>query len=130
MVIRAEKEDLPGQVLAGGHRATCCDTTRDSFIREEGPGGLEGCSRPRAAEPSTWPTQPAPACPSAPTVEIYFLPGGQIVHERPCNEKEGVRAKPGPLALPPAQQLSPVSATMTEMRFTDKDPWLQGSQGA
>lgn len=57
MVIRAEK-DLPGQVLAAGHKATCWDMTRVSFIREEGPGGLEGCGRPRATEHTTRPLDP------------------------------------------------------------------------
>lgn len=45
VVTRAEKPELPGEVLSGGHRAMCWDTSRVSFIREEGSGGL-----PRATE--------------------------------------------------------------------------------
>lgn len=46
MVTRTEEAELPGQALAGGHRATCWDTTRVTFIREEAPGDWRAEARP------------------------------------------------------------------------------------
>ena len=57
------------------------DAARVRFIRAEGPRGHEGLRHPPAP-----PHTALVECPSAPTVEINFLPVGQVIHERPYDQ--------------------------------------------
>lgn len=79
--------------VADGHRAACWTLPESLLLEKRGLGGIGGLRKAllRATEHTTWPAHsaPSPACLSAPTVEIYFLPGGQVVHEWPCNGGKG-----------------------------------------
>lgn len=66
----------PGRRAQTGHSL---HTARVSFIRAQGTEGL------RLPCPSHTPLVQRL---SAPIVEINFLPGGQVIHERPCNNRD------------------------------------------
>lgn len=66
---------------AGMERPHAGTLPESVLLGRRGPGGPKGRDTP------------APPCThsrdvSAPTVEINFLPDGQVIHERPCKERE------------------------------------------
>lgn len=76
---------VPGAWGGGCGEATRSHSARVSFIRAEGPRGLKPRGPPCPPQQSMLPApspHPTPRCPSAPIVEINFLPGGQVIHER------------------------------------------------
>lgn len=117
------------------------DTTRVSFIREGAWGAERGPAQSNRAHHMAH-SAPAPVCLSAPTVEIDFLPGGQVVHERPCNGGKEELEEPGPWPCPvpfsdtaTAEQLrkappaaSPASAAMLETTLQTRTPGFQGAK--
>lgn len=78
--------------VADGHRAACWILPESLLLEKRGLGGNwraeKGPAQSNRAHHVAH-SGPAPACLSAPTVEIYFLPGGQVVHEWPCNGGKG-----------------------------------------
>lgn len=87
---------------ANGHRAAWI-LPESVLLEKRGLGNKRAETSPAQGNRAQHMTHsaPAPAFSSAPTVEIYFLPGGQVVHERPCSEREGGVTALCPFLTPP-----------------------------